>query len=384
MKGIKWLALVGAVCLLLIPGCSPGGKGPAVSTADTTASAVSTQETEPETTGTVDGSEADTTDSEPSEGTATKERPSATKKPMAMNNPATTSAVTTRSVTTPQSAPQTTPRTTPQTTLDGPKGESQMDNLTYDNAGRFMGDNDGPAYVVYSQKGYNRASMNILLGDAQVQIHRKSDERFIVAYAFLGMDIHDGETGQWRNCLDAGLRYCETEKWHLFYNLYDATADQARWYESRINLDPTHTYRLTLDASQNNGWATLTAYDLTVNKEADSVLLQARYAKKDGSNVSFYQDYALDFPVGVKLTTQGVPSENDWEEITLYNTDEGMYLKNLRIVGVTLNDQPWTAEQTDRRTLWPDCHNVKIDYPVVRISHASFDTEMQIDLDMNR
>ena len=52
-----------------------------------------------------------------------------------------------------------------------------MTNLDYDNAGRFIGDNDGPAYVIYSKKGYARASVDVLLSDAKVQIERRSDER---------------------------------------------------------------------------------------------------------------------------------------------------------------------------------------------------------------
>lgn len=246
-----------------------------------------------------------------------------------------------------------------------------------------MGDSDGPAYCVYSKKGYNVASIDVLLQDVQVQIDRRSDDRILVAYIFLGMDIAD-ENGQWKNCLDAGLQYGTAHQWHLFYSLFDASEGQQKWYESRKMLDSTHDYRLTLDASKNNGWAELTAYDLTEGRVADSVLLQARYAYKDGHNVSFYQDYALDFPTNVKYTTAGVPSENDWEEITLYNTDQGCCLKNLRIVKATLNGQPWTAADTDRRVMWPDCHNTKIDYPAVKVSFASFDTELQLDLDMNR
>lgn len=294
---------------------------------------------------------------------------------------ASSSGRSTTAVTATSAATTTTAKTYPRPA--GPGGSQSMNSRTYDNAGKFMGDSDGPAYCVYSKKGYNVASIDVLLRDVQVQIDRRSDDRILVAYIFLGMDIAD-ENGQWKNCLDAGLQYGTAHQWHLFYSLFDASEGQQKWYESRKMLDPTHDYRLTLDASKNNGWAELTAYDLTEGRVADSVLLQARYAYKDGHNVSFYQDYALDFPTNVKYTTAGVPSERDWEEITLYNTDQGCYLKNLRIVKATLNGQPWTAADTDRRVMWPDCHNTKIDYPAVKVSLAAFDTELQLDLDMNR
>ncbi len=70
--------------------------------------------------------------------------------------------------------------------------------------------------------------------------------------------------------------------------------------------------------------------------------------------------------------------------IGLYNTDENIYMKNLRIVGATLNGRPWTQEHTANRAVWPDCTQKKIQYPVVRLSRASFDTELQLDFDMNR
>lgn len=264
-----------------------------------------------------------------------------------------------------------------------PKGQQSMNNQTYSNAGKFMGDSDGPAYCVYSKKGYHTASIDILLQDVQVQIDRRSDDRILVAYIFLGMDIA-GDNGQWKNCLDAGLQYGTAHQWHLFYSLFDASEGQQKWYESYKMLDSTHDYRLTLDASKNNGWAELTAYDLTEGCVADSVLLQARYAYKDGRNISFYQDYALDFPTNVKYTTAGVPSQSDWEEITLYNTDQGCYLKNLQIVNATLDGKPWVAADTDRRVMWPDCSHTKIDYPAVKVSLAAFDTELKLDLDMNR
>lgn len=281
--------------------------------------------------------------------------------------------------------PTTTTKAGPRPTIAGPAGSEILDNLTYDNAGRPMGDNDGPAYLVSSKRGYNVCSIDVILSEVDVQIYRRSDNRYIIAYIFLGLDITDAN-GYWKNNLDAGLRYDSTGKWHLFHSIVDVSApNQSKWYESRVGLDPTHDYRLTLDSSRNDGWATLTAYDLTEGgKAVDSVEFQARYAKKDGSNTAFYQDYALDFPEDTKYTTDGVASKSNWPEITLYNTDEGVYMKNLQIVNATLNGQPWTAAKSDRRVMWPDCNVKKIDYAVVRVSKAAFDTALRLDLDMNR
>ena len=99
-------------------------------------------------------------------------------------------------------------------------------------------------------------------------------------------------------CMDAGLKYDgNSGKWVLFHFIYDVSAaNQQKWYESHKALDPTHDYRISLDCSKSEGWTTLSAYDLTEGREADSVTFQARYAKKDGSNVSFYQDFAIDMP----------------------------------------------------------------------------------------
>jgi len=265
-------------------------------------------------------------------------------------------------------------------------------NPGYRNDGYLMGDIDGPAYCVYSKIGYNKASFEVDLGAMDINTVRKSDGRFINAYLILGCDIYDPTDEYWVNCIDAGIGFLGGDSgWHVFYSLYstDDTFGGNKWYESNEILNPKHKYRIELDASKEDGSATLTVYDLNNNeKETDSVTLQLQYALKSGENIRFYQDWALDYPANTKFDTSKNPSENDWEEITLYNTDENLYLKNLRIKNSTLFNQDgkhlWTEEHTEQRGIWPDSNNKKLDYEVVQIKNPVFDHTYWIDFDMNR
>ena len=270
-----------------------------------------------------------------------------------------------------------------------------LTNLTFANVGTrangyLMGDLDGPAYCVYSKVGYNKASFEVNLKDIKINLKRKSDSKHMNAYMFLGADVYQSKDKYWANCIDAGLVMSGGGGgWHLFYSLYsvDSTFQGNKWYESKKNLNPTHRYRIELDASINDGEATLTAYNLTEGGVVDdSVTFQLRYAKKNGENVRIYQDYALDYPPNIKLDTQGNPS-NDWEEITLYNTDENIYMKNVRIENVKIyntdGEHIWTEEHTAERGMWPDKTN-KIDYEVVKIKNPIFDSYIWFDFDMNK
>ena len=362
--------------LLLLGGCAsagppestPAGSVSRVSGTSSTAGPDTTAAPTASTVVRTDGSHAPAGTSAQSRATASGDAPRI--------SAATSTSISTVSVTASATVPMTTGTRAPR-----PAGSARMTNLDYDNGGRFIGDNDGPAYVSYSKKGYARASVDVLLSDAKVQIERRSDGKILIAYAFLGLDtVSDDGVG---NCLDAGLQYGTDRQWHVFYNLQRASVGEARWYESRRFLDPTHDYRLTLDCSKNNGWAELTVLDLTTGLVADSVWMQALYAKKDGSNVDFYQDYALDFPDDVKFTPDGAPGRDDFVQITRYNMDEGCYLKDLRIVRATLDGQPWTAEKTDRRVMWPDRSCTAIGRPIVRVSRAEFDTQRSLDLDLD-
>lgn len=270
-----------------------------------------------------------------------------------------------------------------------------LTNLTFANKGTrangyLMGDLDGPAYCVYSKVGYNKASFEVNLKDIKINLKRNSDSKHMNAYMFLGADIYRNKDQGWANCIDAGLVMSGGGGgWHLFHSLYsvDSSFKGNKWYESKVVLNPTHSYSIELDASKNDGEATLTAYDLTEGgKVADSITFQLQYAKKNGENVRIYQDFALDYPPNIKLDTTGNASE-DWEEITLYNTDENIFMRNVRIENVKIfntdGEHIWTEEHTAERGMWPDESN-KIDYEVVKIKNPIFDSYIWFDFDMNR
>lgn len=263
-----------------------------------------------------------------------------------------------------------------------------MTNLTYDNRKGKMGDVDGPAYAVYSKKGYNKASIEVLLSQIKVNNVRKSDNKFVNAYIFLGIDIYNSD-GEWVNCLDTGLCYSGINGgWHLFYNLYTTeTKGINKWYESEVILDPSHDYKLTLDSSKQDGKSTVTIYDLTDKKEADRIEFESAYSLTDGSNTSYLQNYALDYPDDVKLDTKGNKSDNDFVEITLYNTDENLYMNNITIQNAKLYNSAeftWAEENTQNRSMWPDKNISKIDYEVVKVWVDTLDKSFTLSLNMNR
>ncbi|HOJ47586.1 MAG TPA: hypothetical protein PLD48_01790 [Bacillota bacterium] len=260
-------------------------------------------------------------------------------------------------------------------------------NLTYDNGSGRMGDTDGPAYVVYSKKGFNKATVDIRLSAVEVK-NVKKNNRFVNAYIFLGIDVYDAN-GYWINCADAGLCYSgRNGYWHLFYNIYKPKTEGAQsWYESKVKLDASHDYRLILDSSEEDKKVIITIYDLTDDKVADSKEFGIAHSLASGANTSFLQNYALDYPEDVKFDTKGNPSANDWVEITLFNTDQGLYMKNVEITRATLangdNEVDWTEEHTSNRAMWPD-KNIAIDYEVVKVYKESFDNAFTVTFDMNR
>lgn len=265
-------------------------------------------------------------------------------------------------------------------------GSELMSNLTYRNSG-FMGDNDGPAYVVYSKRGYNRASMDVMLSELRMNTVRKSDGLYLNAFIFLEIDSGDSR-GNSINNADAGLMYSGGNygRWHLFHyiNKVSPTSSQLRWRESSKDLPAGHNYRLVLDSSKSDGLTTLSAIDLSDgNKEVDSIQFEFLYSLKDGSNTSFYQDYAIDYPDNVKFGSNGDYSI-DPTEITLYNTDQNIYMRKIIITNAMLGNQAWSRSNSICRCMWPDRSNSKINYPVVIVRSASFDTDLVLDLDMNR
>lgn len=261
-------------------------------------------------------------------------------------------------------------------------------NLGFTNSGRYQGDNDGPAYVVYSKIGYNKASFEFHMSRIKLNMRRKSDQRWTNSYIFLGVDVYD-EKQEFLNCIDAGFCYSgDVQNWHLFYNLLHTTQEKS-WYESPVILDETHDYKLILDCSYKNDTARLTIVDITAGNEAvDSAEFEVMHAKKDGSNLSMYQDFAIDFPEDIKKNRAGEYTVDDWEEITLYNTDEGICLNNIVIHDARLyspkGEYRWSEGRTNDRFMWPSSKFMKIDYACTRIRSQEMNSELILDLDMNR
>lgn len=260
-------------------------------------------------------------------------------------------------------------------------------NLTWANNGNKVGDNDGPAYVVYSKQGYNKASQVIAVSKMKVNLVRKSDKKTLNGYAFIGMDIYNSKSNQWTNCIDAGLGFIgSTGKCHACINRYTAPPDEPSWWESTVELDTTHDYKLLLDASQKDEQVTLSVFDVTDgNKKVDSKQFSLYYAKADGSNIAVYQDYAMDYPEDVRKDTKNQESD-DWEQITMYNTDQGMYMKNIQATDLRLynasGSYPWTEDRTADRFMWPDKTST-IKYVTTTVTQTKKDYETTIDLNMN-
>ena len=270
-----------------------------------------------------------------------------------------------------------------------PEGATVITNLDYSNGNGKMGDADGPAYAVYSKVGFNKASMDVKISDIKINNIRQSDGKFVNAYIFLGCDVYNGTW--WSNCFDAGFCYAGTKPaGHLFYNIYEpAESGQKSWYESSVKLNPKHDYRLILDTSEENTKATVIIYDLTDALEADRVSFYVKGMKADGSNTAYLMDFALDYPPNTKLDTSGKPSE-DWVEITLYNTDEDLYMQNVLVDNVKIykgeNEYVWDETHTNNRSLWPDNSYTEFDYACTKVITLgdTYDYEFRVDLDMNR
>lgn len=269
------------------------------------------------------------------------------------------------------------------------KLQESKTNLGFKNSGKYKGDNDGPAYVVYSKIGYNKASYEFCLSQVKGNMRRASDGKWTNAYVFLGVDVYD-ENKTFLNCIDAGFCYAGgTQEWHLFYNLLRTKAENGfTWYESSVSLDESHDYRLVLDCSKQDDLGILSIIDITDgNKEVDHAEFEVFHAKADGSNLSMYQDFAIDFPDDIKKDRQAEPSE-DWEEITLYNTDEGIHLNHIVIQNAALfspnGQHAWTKDRTEDEFMWPSVSCPKVDYACTRIIKQSVHSELVLDLDMNR
>lgn len=261
-------------------------------------------------------------------------------------------------------------------------------NLTWVNNSTKVGDNDGPAYVVYSNQGYNKASVDIQISAVEKNFVRRSDKKSVNAYLFLGIDIYDSETGEWQNCADAGLGYIGgAGTFHAFVNRFKVEEGGISWWESPVELDQTHDYKIILDTSVQPDQLLLTIVDLTAGgKTVDSKQFPMKGTKPDGSNTAYYQDYAIDFPDDVCKDTAGRDSK-DWDEVIKYNTDEDLYMKKIHISNATLyhpsGSDCWKNEYTEDRFLFP-YKTINVDYVCTTVNTINEDCETVIDLDMNR
>lgn len=258
-----------------------------------------------------------------------------------------------------------------------------IDSLSYTNPGR-MGDLDGPAFAVYSKVGYNGASAVLDLQYASLE-RVMPDGRFVNAYAFFGVDVYAGEW--WQNCVDVGFcRSGRTGKWHLFYNMYEPlNPDTPTWYESSVNL-PDDEYVMEF-AMEGDNYVRLTVTGKGKQK-TDTVLVEVKGAKADGSNTALLFNAALDYPPDTLVDREGSYCE-DFAEITLAHTDKGLRFSSLWVSELTLyskthpNGVAWAEEHTHSVGIWPDASVKGFDYSPTTV--YTFDgTEYLIDFDMNR
>lgn len=257
-----------------------------------------------------------------------------------------------------------------------------INSLNYTNTGK-MSDDDGPAFVAYSKRGYNGASVVIDIKNSEIQA-KLPDGRHVNGYMFLGMDVYEG--GYWANCFDAGLCWSGgSGGWHIFYNVYETVNESTKnWYESSKKLPQNGKYKLTLALIEDES-ALLTVEGLT-NGFKDSVKIEVKGAKQDGSNISMLFNTALDYPQNTKVDENGDPSE-DWAVITLANSDKGLYLRNIHATDMKLYkkgiEEDWTDQKNSAVSIWPDKAVEGFDYAPTEV--FLFDgTEYYINLDMNR
>ena len=257
-----------------------------------------------------------------------------------------------------------------------------INSLNYKNNGK-MGDTDGPAFAVYSNKGYNGASVIVDIANSEIQT-KLPDGRFVNGYMFLGADVFSGD--YWINCFDAGLCWSGVDGgWHIFYNVYETVNESTpSWYESGKKLPYNGKYKLTLRLIADES-AMLTVEGLN-NSFKDSVIVEIKGAKKDGANTAMLFNAALDYPPNTKVDKDGKPSE-DWTVITLANSDKNLYFRNLHATDLKLFksdvEEPWNDGKNSAIGLWPNKSIEGFDYTPTEV--FLYDgTEYFINLDMNR
>jgi hypothetical protein len=247
-----------------------------------------------------------------------------------------------------------------------------------------MGDVDGPAFAVYSRVGYSGASATLNL--ASMEINTVMDRKFINGYAFFGIDVYAGTSSMWLNCVDVGLCWSGREGgWHVFYNIYDVlNKGTPTWYESSIILPKDDIYDMSLTIVEEN-YALFTIKGRT-NGATDEVRVEVKGAQADGCNTALLFNAALDYPPNTKIGTDGKRSE-DFVDITLANTDKGLYMRNIIVDDLTLYQGEtaveWTNDKNSAVSIWPDKTKKRFDYAPTSVE--IFDgTKYIIHFDMNR
>ena len=272
---------------------------------------------------------------------------------------------------------------------EGKDTESEKKNyistLDYTNFGR-MGDVDGPAFAVYSKVGYNAASVVMDIKNMEINTVLPNG-KFLNGYTFLGIDVYDAlSASSWVNCIDAGLCWAgPTGGWHIFYSIYDTLDENtSKWYESSVILPKDDVYTMTLAITENN-YALLTVEGQKTGVK-DEVRIEVKGAYADGSTSSFYFNSALDYPPNTKIGQDGKFSK-DFVDITLANSDKGIYMRSFHVKDLTLYQNEtaldWTNDKSIAISIWPDQKEKEFDYSptVVEIFDG---TEYIINFDMNR
>ena len=118
----------------------------------------------------------------------------------------------------------------------------------------------------------------------------------------------------------------------------------------------------------------------------DEVRVEVKGAYADGENLSFLFNAALDYPPNTKVDRNGKFCD-DFVEITLANSDKGLYLRSFHVKDLTLyqgdSSFPWTNDKSSAVSIWPDKSIKEFDYsPTVVETYDG--TEYVINLDMNR
>ena len=267
---------------------------------------------------------------------------------------------------------------------DGTDKKITISTLDYTNTGK-MGDTDGPAFAVYSKLGYTGASATLDLANMEISTVMKKG-KFINGYAFFGIDVYMGGTSMWMNCVDVGL--CWSGKnggWHVFYNMYTPLNEKTpTWYESSVILPKDDIYDMSLKMTEDN-YAVLTVEGRN-NGIKDEVRVEVKGAYADGENTAFLFNAALDYPPNTKTDRNGKFCD-DFVEITLANSDKGLYLRSFQVEALTLYQGetaiPWTNDKSAAVSIWPDKSITEFDYsPTVVDTYDG--TKYVINLDMNR